>query len=84
LALAFSKVPKRKEKISNSLKSLNSKDEFYDEMLPLTGFDFCDTFDLLHEHYKLNREEAYNISLRAHRGGGFTKDYIYLTRLKKI
>lgn len=48
------------------------------------GFDFCDTFDLLHNQYKLNRDEAYNISLRAHRGGGFTKDYKYLTGLKKV
>lgn len=48
------------------------------------GFDFCDTFDLLHNQYKLNREEAYNITLRAHRGGGFTKDYTYLTGLKKV
>lgn len=48
------------------------------------GFNFCDTFDLLHNQYKLNREEAYNITLRAHRGGGFTKDYMYLTGLKKI
>jgi hypothetical protein len=48
------------------------------------GFNFCDTFDLLHNQYKLNRDEAYNISLRAHRGGGFTKDYKYLTGLKKI
>ncbi len=48
------------------------------------GFNFCDTFDLLHNQYKLNREEAYNITLRAHRGGGFTKDYMYLTGLKKV
>ncbi len=48
------------------------------------GYDFCDTFDLLHMQYKLNREEAFNITLRAHRGGGFTKDYKYLTGLKKI
>ncbi len=48
------------------------------------GFDFCATFDLLHNQYKLNREEAYNISLRAHRGGGFTKDHLYLTGLKEI
>lgn len=48
------------------------------------GFDFCATFDLLHNQYKLNREEAYNIALRAHRGGGFTKDHLYLTGLKKI
>ncbi|AVI51921.1 DUF1704 domain-containing protein [Pukyongia salina] len=48
------------------------------------GFDFRATFDLLHNEYKLNRDEAYTISLRAHRGGGFTKDYLYLTGLKKI
>lgn len=48
------------------------------------GFDFCATFDLLHNQHKLNREEAYTISLRAHRGGGFTKDHLYLTGLKKI
>lgn len=48
------------------------------------GFNFCDTFDLLHNQYKLNREESYTISLRAHRGGGFTKDYKYLTGLKKV
>jgi hypothetical protein len=34
--------------------------------------------------YDLNREEAFNITIRAHRGGGFTKDYLYLTGLKKI
>lgn len=48
------------------------------------GFNFCDTFDLLHNQNKLNREESYNIALRAHRGGGFTKDYMYLTGLKKV
>ncbi|MEZ4875222.1 MAG: DUF1704 domain-containing protein [Flavobacteriaceae bacterium] len=48
------------------------------------GFDFRDTFDLLHVQYKLNREASYNICLRAFRGGGFTKDYTYLTGLKKV
>ncbi len=48
------------------------------------GYTFCDTFDLLFGQYKLNREEAFNITLRAHRGGGFTKDYQYLTGLKKV
>lgn len=48
------------------------------------GFDFRATFDLLSSRYKLNKEEAYSISLRAHRGGGFTKDHLYLTGLKKI
>ena len=48
------------------------------------GYEFRDTFDLLHNQHKLNREEAFNITLRAHRGGGFTKDYLYLTGLKKV
>ncbi|MBT8315703.1 MAG: flavohemoglobin expression-modulating QEGLA motif protein, partial [Maribacter sp.] len=34
--------------------------------------------------YKLNREEAFTITLRAHRGGGFTKDRLYLSGLRKI
>ena len=30
------------------------------------------------------RKDAFAITLRAHRGGGFTKDYLYLSGLKKI
>lgn len=48
------------------------------------GYDFADTFDLLHNQYKLNRDKAFIITLRVHRGGGFTKDFLYLTGLKKI
>lgn len=48
------------------------------------GFEFADTFDLLHNQYKLHKDKAYIISLRVHRGGGFTKDYLYLTGLKKV
>lgn len=48
------------------------------------GYDFADTFDLLHNQYKLHKDKAYIISLRVHRGGGFTKDYLYLTGLKKV
>ncbi len=50
----------------------------------LKGYNFCETFDLLHGQYKLNKEEAFTITLRIHRGGGFTKDYLYLTGLKKV
>jgi glutathione synthase len=39
VAFAFSKCIKRKEKIPSSLRSFHSKTEFYDEMLPLAGFD---------------------------------------------
>lgn len=48
------------------------------------GYSFADTFDLIHGHYKLNRDEAFAITLRAHRGGGFTKDRLYLSGLRKI
>lgn len=50
----------------------------------IKGYSFSDTFDLIHNQYKLNRDEAFKITLRAHRGGGFTKDRLYLSGLKKI
>jgi len=50
----------------------------------IKGYSFADTFDLIHNQYKLNREEAFTITLRAHRGGGFTKDRLYLSGLRKI
>lgn len=50
----------------------------------IKGYDFADTFDLIHGTYKLNRNDAFTITLRAHRGGGFTKDRLYLSGLKKI
>ena len=34
------------------------------------GYTFSDTFDLLYSQYKLNREKAFAITLRVHRGGG--------------
>ncbi|MBW2939020.1 glutathione synthase [Aureisphaera sp. CAU 1614] len=39
VAYAFCRCVTRKDKIPNSLKSFHSKTEFYDEMLPLAGFD---------------------------------------------
>ncbi|NNF19955.1 MAG: DUF1704 domain-containing protein [Flavobacteriaceae bacterium] len=50
----------------------------------IKGYSFQDTFDLIHSQYKLNRNDAFNITLRAHRGGGFTKDRLYLSGLRKI
>ena len=50
----------------------------------IKGYSFADTFDLIYGKYKLNRDEAYSITLRAHRGGGFTKDRLYLSGLAKI
>lgn len=48
------------------------------------GYSFADTFDLLHNQYKVQRDIAFTITLRVHRGGGFTKDHLYLSGLKKV
>ena len=48
------------------------------------GYSFSTTFRKFVNTYDLDRETAFNISVRAHRGGGFTKDYLYLTGLKKV
>lgn len=48
------------------------------------GYSFSKTFRMLHSNYDLNREVAFYITTRTHRGGGFTKDYLYLTGLKKV
>ena len=48
------------------------------------GYSFSKTFNLLHNTYDLNKEKSFYITMRAHRGGGFTKDYLYLTGLKKV
>jgi uncharacterized protein (TIGR02421 family) len=50
----------------------------------IKGYGFADTFDLIHNQYKLNKHDAFAITLRAHRGGGFTKDRLYLSGLRKI
>ncbi|QHI34968.1 hypothetical protein IMCC3317_03140 [Kordia antarctica] len=48
------------------------------------GHSFSTTFRKFVNTYDLDRETAFNISVRAHRGGGFTKDYLYLSGLKKV
>ncbi|TCK69263.1 uncharacterized protein (TIGR02421 family) [Winogradskyella wandonensis] len=48
------------------------------------GYSFADTFDLLHRHHKLERNKAFSITQRIHRGGGFTKDFLYLTGLRNV
>ncbi|MBE15269.1 MAG: flavohemoglobin expression-modulating QEGLA motif protein [Dokdonia sp.] len=50
----------------------------------IKGYSFVDTFDLLYNQYKVPKDKAWQITLRIHRGGGFTKDYLYLTGLKKV
>jgi hypothetical protein len=38
----------------------------------------------LHSQHKLNREKAFVITLRVHRGGGFTKDHLYLRGIRNV
>jgi uncharacterized protein (TIGR02421 family) len=48
------------------------------------GYDFVQTFNLLNNGYGLEEHKAFTITLRVHRGGGFTKDFLYLTGLKRV
>jgi len=41
--------------------------------------DFRHTYSFLHEEHNLNPNDAFKLTLRVHRGGGFTKDYLYLS-----
>jgi len=50
----------------------------------IKGYSFSDTFDLLFNQYKLQKDKAFAITLRVHRGGGFTKDHLYLSGLQKV
>ena len=47
------------------------------------NYDFPRTCKTLVDDYGLPREDAFNLTVRVYRGGGFTKDYLYLTGLRK-
>lgn len=40
--------------------------------------DFRHTYSYLFEEHHMSTDEAFKLALRVHRGGGFTKDYLYL------
>ncbi len=46
--------------------------------------NFRTTFLLLKETYRIDDEQAYVITARAYRGGGYTKDYLYLKGFRLI
>ncbi len=50
----------------------------------LTYFNFQKTFRLIHEDYKMDAEEAFYLCTRVYRGGGFTKDYLYLSGFREV
>jgi len=47
-------------------------------------YDFSRTFKSLIEDYGLARDSAFTLTSRVYRGGGFTKDRLYLTGLQKV
>ncbi|HEY4539422.1 MAG TPA: flavohemoglobin expression-modulating QEGLA motif protein [Faecalibacter sp.] len=49
-----------------------------------SGKTFNETFLTLHEEYKMAPENAFYLTTRVFRGGGFTKDALYLKGLKTI
>ena len=42
------------------------------------GADFKSCFSMLTEKFKADIHFAFNLCVRVYRGGGFTKDYLYL------
>lgn len=50
----------------------------------IDGADFIETFSTLCESYGFSSKTAFNIAMRVHRGGGYTKDAIYLTGLIQL
>lgn len=42
------------------------------------GDSFSETFNHLVTEHRLDKNDAFTITARAYRGGGFTKDYLYL------
>ncbi|TWU24726.1 flavohemoglobin expression-modulating QEGLA motif protein [Bythopirellula polymerisocia] len=50
----------------------------------LSGASFVDTFRSLTEEFGFGQRTAYTITMRIYRGGGFTKDAVYLRGLVEI
>jgi uncharacterized protein (TIGR02421 family) len=45
------------------------------------GADFIETFNAMHDQYGFNCQTAFTLCMRIYRGGGYTKDIIYLRGL---
>jgi len=48
------------------------------------GASFMDTFRVLNHDYRFTQRSAYSIAMRVYRGGGLTKDVVYLRGLKAM
>jgi len=50
----------------------------------LDGASFVETFQALNRYYQFSQRSAYTITMRIYRGGGLTKDAVYLRGLIQI
>ena len=50
----------------------------------IKNYDFVQTFEYLVDRYNVDQSDAFNITARVYRGGGFTKDYLYLSGFRDI
>lgn len=50
----------------------------------INGADFIETFQKLTQAYEFTPHQAYLITLRVHRGGGYTKDMVYLRGFSRL
>ena len=50
----------------------------------LDGASFTENFQGMHQRYGFSKETSFSIAMRTHRGGGLTKDAIYLRGLRQI
>lgn len=66
----------------NRLKLLAARVLAVDTLIK--GADFIETFNLLWKEYGFISKTAFITSMRVHRGGGYTKDSIYLKGLMQV
>ncbi|HEX5033666.1 MAG TPA: flavohemoglobin expression-modulating QEGLA motif protein, partial [bacterium] len=50
----------------------------------LDGAQFVDTYRLLNREHGFERRTAFTVALRVHRGGGLTKDAVYLRGINEV
>ncbi|CAM3585577.1 flavohemoglobin expression-modulating QEGLA motif protein [Parendozoicomonas haliclonae] len=50
----------------------------------MKGYRFSQIYRVLVEEYQLDKDTAFSLVMRVTRGGGFTKDYVYLTGLRDV
>lgn len=50
----------------------------------MRGADFVEAFHILHEDHGFDARQAFTITMRVYRGGGLTKDAIYLKGLMRV